>query len=44
MKATLAREGTEVALSKSPEDFATFLAGDAKFWIKLAKESGATAD
>ena len=44
VKATLAREGTEVALSKSPEDFAAFLAGDAKFWIKLAKESGATAD
>jgi tripartite-type tricarboxylate transporter receptor subunit TctC len=44
VKATLAREGTEVALSKSPEEFAAFLAEDAKFWIKLAKESGATAD
>lgn len=44
VKATLAREGTEVALSKSPEDFAAFLAEDAKFWIKLAKESGATTD
>ena len=44
VKATLAREGTEVALSKSPEEFAAFLANDAKFWIKLAKESGATAD
>jgi tripartite-type tricarboxylate transporter receptor subunit TctC len=44
VKATLAREGTEVALSKSPEEFAAFLAEDAKFWVKLAKESGATAD
>jgi tripartite-type tricarboxylate transporter receptor subunit TctC len=44
VKATLAREGTEVALSKSPEDFAAFLAEGAKFWIRLAKESGATAD
>ena len=44
VKATLAREGTEVALSKSPESFAAFLAEDAKFWVKLAKDSGATAD
>ena len=42
--AALAREGTEVETSRSPEDFAAFLAEDAKFWIKLAKESGATAD
>lgn len=44
VKAMLAREGTEVALSRSPEEFAAFLAEDAKFWVKLAKESGATAD
>jgi tripartite-type tricarboxylate transporter receptor subunit TctC len=44
VKAALAREGTEVELSRSPEEFASFLAEDAKFWIKLAKESGATAD
>jgi tripartite-type tricarboxylate transporter receptor subunit TctC len=43
-KAALAREGTEVALSRSPEEFASFLAEDARFWVKLAKESGATAD
>jgi tripartite-type tricarboxylate transporter receptor subunit TctC len=43
-KAALAREGTEVATSASPEDFAAFLAEDAKFWAKLAKDSGATAD
>lgn len=44
VKATLAREGTEVALSKSPEEFAAFLAEDAKFWVKLARDSGARAD
>ena len=44
VKAALAREGTEVATSKSPHDFATFLAEDAKFWVKLVKDSGATAD
>ena len=44
VKATLAREGTEVALSRSPEEFAAFLTEDAKFWVRLAKESGATAD
>ena len=44
VKATLAREGTEVALSKSPEEFAAFLVEDAKFWVKLARDSGARAD
>ena len=44
VKAMLAREGTEVVLSRSPEDFAAFLTEDAKFWVKLAKQSGATAD
>jgi tripartite-type tricarboxylate transporter receptor subunit TctC len=44
VKAALAREGTEVELSRSPQEFATFLAEDSKFWVKLAKESGATAD
>jgi tripartite-type tricarboxylate transporter receptor subunit TctC len=44
VKAMLAREGTEVALSRSPEEFAAFLAKDAEFWIRLAKQSGATAD
>jgi tripartite-type tricarboxylate transporter receptor subunit TctC len=43
-KAALAREGTEVALSKSTDEFAAFLVEDSKFWVKLAKESGATAE
>lgn len=44
VKAMLAREGTEVVLSRSPEEFAAFLIEDAKFWVKLARQSGATAD
>jgi tripartite-type tricarboxylate transporter receptor subunit TctC len=44
VKATLALEGTEVSLSKSPEAFAAFLAQDEKLWVRLAKESGAKAE
>ena len=40
----LAREGTETAGSASPEEFADFLAEDAKLWARLVKESGAKAD
>lgn len=40
VKAALAREGTEVAMSKSPEDFAAFLEGDNRFWAKLVKDAG----
>jgi tripartite-type tricarboxylate transporter receptor subunit TctC len=40
VKAALAREGTDVTLSASPEQFATFLNEDAKFWVKLVKEAG----
>ena len=44
VKATLAREGTDVDLSKSPEQFAGFLQEDAKFWIKLVKSAGVKLD
>lgn len=44
VKAALAREGTEVAVSASPEAFASFLNEDAKFWIKLVKDAGVKAD
>ncbi len=44
VKAILAREGTEVALSRSPEEFAAFLAEDARLWVRLARETGATVD
>ena len=40
----LAREGTEVSGSKSPDDFAAFIAEDAKLWARLVKDSGAKAD
>ena len=39
VKAALAREGTEVSLSASPEKFAAFLTEDAKFWVKLVKDA-----
>jgi tripartite-type tricarboxylate transporter receptor subunit TctC len=37
VKAALAREGTEVSLSSSPEQFNAFLVEDDKFWVNLAK-------
>jgi tripartite-type tricarboxylate transporter receptor subunit TctC len=40
VKAALAREGTDVRLSASPEQFAASLNEDAKFWVKLVKEAG----
>jgi tripartite-type tricarboxylate transporter receptor subunit TctC len=44
VKAVLARDGTEVSLSRSPDDFAKFLEEDAKLWVRLAKESGAKTE
>ena len=44
VKAALAREGTEVALSSSPEQFAAFLVEDARFWVKLVKDAGVKAE
>ncbi len=44
VKAALAREGTEVAMSKSPEDFAAFLNEDNRFWARLVKDAGVKAD
>ena len=41
---SLAREGTEVSGSKSPEEFAAFIAEDAKLWTRLVKEAGVKAD
>jgi tripartite-type tricarboxylate transporter receptor subunit TctC len=40
VKAALAREGTDVSVSASPEAFASFLTEDAKFWVKLVKDAG----
>jgi len=39
-----ATAGTEASGSKSPEDFAAFIAEDAKLWARLVKDSGAKAD
>ena len=44
VKEAFSREGTETAPSKSPEDFAAFLAEDAKLMVRLVKESGAKID
>jgi tripartite-type tricarboxylate transporter receptor subunit TctC len=44
VKAALAREGTEVAMSKSPEDFAAFLNDDNRFWARLVKDAGVKID
>ena len=39
VKAALAREGTEVSLSGSPEQFASFLVDDGRFWVQLVKSA-----
>ena len=44
VKAALAREGTEVSLSTSPEQFSTFLAEDDKFWVKLVRNAKVKVD
>ena len=33
------RDGTEVSLSASPEQFNSFLAEDSKFWVNLVKSA-----
>lgn len=44
VKASLAREGTEVSLSASPEQFNRFLTEDGKFWVNLVKSSNIKVD
>jgi tripartite-type tricarboxylate transporter receptor subunit TctC len=44
VKAALAREGTGVSLSSTPEQFGEFLNEDAKFWVKLVKDAGVKLD
>ena len=39
-----AKEGTEAAGSKSPGDFAAFVAAESKLWGQLVRESGATPE
>src|SRR3989442_1084745 len=40
----LAKEGTETSGSRSPPDFAAFLAEDTLLWTRLVKDSGAKPD
>ena len=44
VKQALARDGTDVALSPSTEQFVQFLATDNPFWVKLVKDAGVTRD
>ena len=44
VRQALAREGTETATSKSPEEFAAFVAEDAKFWVRLVRDAKITVD
>lgn len=44
VKAALAREGTDVTMSASPDAFAKFLAEDSRFWVKLVKDAGVQLD
>ncbi|MEJ5990320.1 tripartite tricarboxylate transporter substrate binding protein [Ramlibacter sp. PS3R-8] len=39
VKAALAREGTEVSISTSPDHFRSFLVDDGKFWVDLVKNA-----
>ncbi len=40
----LAGACAQASASHSPEEFAAFLDEDAKFWVRLVKESGAKLD
>lgn len=44
VKAALAREGTEVSLSKSPEGFAALLNDDNRSRARLVKDAGVKAE
>jgi tripartite-type tricarboxylate transporter receptor subunit TctC len=44
VKAVLAREGTEVSLSASPEKFGDFLVDDGKFWVTLVRTAKVKVD
>jgi tripartite-type tricarboxylate transporter receptor subunit TctC len=44
VKAALARDGTEVSLSGSPEQFNAFLVEDSKFWVNLVKSANVKVD
>ena len=44
VRAALAREGTEVALSESSEQFENFLNDNEKFWVRLVRQAAVRVD
>ena len=44
VKAALARQGTEVSISDSPEGFGRFLQEDGRFWVNLVKSAKVKVD
>jgi tripartite-type tricarboxylate transporter receptor subunit TctC len=44
VKASLARDGTDVSISSSPQDFNNFLVEDGKFWVKLVQNAKVKVD
>lgn len=44
VKAALARQGTEVSISNSPEQFQQFLDEDGRFWVDLVKSAKVKVD
>jgi tripartite-type tricarboxylate transporter receptor subunit TctC len=44
VKTALAREGTDVSVSTTPDQFAAFLTEDAKFWVNLVKSADVKLD
>jgi tripartite-type tricarboxylate transporter receptor subunit TctC len=44
VKASMAREGTEVSLSESPAAFESWLKTDGEFWVNLAKSANITVN
>jgi tripartite-type tricarboxylate transporter receptor subunit TctC len=44
IKQHFAGGGVDVVTSRTPEDFAAFVAAETARWGKVAKESGATID
>jgi tripartite-type tricarboxylate transporter receptor subunit TctC len=44
VKERFATGGVDVVMSKTPEEFASFVAAETARWGKVAKESGATID
>jgi tripartite-type tricarboxylate transporter receptor subunit TctC len=44
VRAALARDGTEVSLCASPDEFAQFLVDDGRFWVELVRSAKVTIE